>query len=75
VGARLTYADLSLFQALAGLEYAFPRTMKRFSPRYRRLKALRQAVAERPRIAYLRSERWIPFNEEGIFHHYPELED
>jgi glutathione S-transferase len=75
VGARLTYADLSMFQALAGLEYAFPRTMKRVSRRYRRLKALRQAVPERPRIAaYLRSDRRIPFNEEGIFRHYPELE-
>jgi glutathione S-transferase len=75
VGARLTYADLSMFQALAGLEYAFPRTMKRISRRYRRLKALRQAVAERPRLAaYLQSDRRIAFNEEGIFRHYPELE-
>jgi glutathione S-transferase len=75
VGARLTYADLSMFQALAGLEYAFPRTMKRVSPRYRRLKALRQAVEERPPIAaYLQSGRRIAFNEEGIFRHYPELE-
>jgi glutathione S-transferase len=75
VGARLTYADLSMFQVLAGLEYAFPRTMKRVSPRYRRLKALRQAVGERPRIsAYLQSDRRIAFNEDGIFRHYPELE-
>jgi glutathione S-transferase len=76
VGARLTYADLSMFQVLAGLEYAFPRTMKRVSRRYRRLLALRRAVEERPRIAaYLQSDRRIPFNEEGIFRHYPELED
>jgi len=75
VGARPTYADLSLFQVLAGLEYAFPRTMERVSRRYRRLTALRRTVAERPRIAaYLQSDRRIPFNEDGIFRHYPELE-
>lgn len=75
IGARLTYADLSMFQVLAGLEYAFPRTMGRVSRRYGRLTALRRAVAERPRIAaYLQSDRRIPFNREGIFRHYPELE-
>lgn len=75
VGARLTYADLSVFQVLAGLEYAFPRTMGRVSRRYRRLTALRRTVEERPRIAaYLQSDRRLPFNEEGIFRHYPELE-
>ncbi len=76
VGARLTYADLSMFQVLAGLEYAFPRTLKRVSRRQRRLTALHRAVEERPRIAaYLQSDRRIPFNKEGIFRHYPELED
>jgi glutathione S-transferase len=75
VGARLTYADLSMFQVLAGLEYAFPRKMGRISRRYRRLTALRRAVAERPRIAaYLQSDRRIAFNEDGIFRCYPELE-
>jgi glutathione S-transferase len=75
VGSRLTYADLSTFQVLAGLEYAFPRTIKRVSRRYRRLTALRRAVEERPRIAaYLQSDRRIPFNREGVFRHYPELE-
>jgi glutathione S-transferase len=75
VGARLTYADLSMFQVLTGVEYAFPRTMKRLSRRYRRLTALRHAVEDRPRIAaYLQSDRRIPFNEQGIFRHYPELE-
>lgn len=75
VGARLTYADLSMFQVLAGLEYAFPRTTERVARRYRRLTALRRAVAERPRIAaYLQSDRRLPFNKEGVFRHYPELE-
>ena len=75
VGGRLTYADLSLFQVLVGLDYAFPRTMQRVSRRYRRLGALRRAVEARPRTAaYLESDRRLPFNEDGIFRHYPELD-
>ena len=75
VGERLTYADLSMFQLIEGLHYAFPRATKRFSAHYRRLAALRDAVAARPNIAaYLASERRLPFNETGIFRHYPELD-
>jgi len=75
VGARLTYADLSLFQITEGLCYAFPRAMKRASRRAPKVMALRDRVAQRPRIAaYLASERRIPFNEQGIFRHYPELD-
>lgn len=37
--------------------------------------ALRARVASRPRIAaYLASERRIPFNEDGLFRRYPELD-
>ena len=75
VGARLTYADLSLFQVIAGLDYAFPRAMARQMKRHPKLAALSERVAARPRIkAYLASERRIPFNEDGIFRHYPELD-
>jgi glutathione S-transferase len=75
-GSKLTYADLSLFQILAGLKYAFPRAMAGSTRRYKRLAALSQLVQERPRIArYLASERRIPFNEEGIFRHYPEWDE
>jgi glutathione S-transferase len=75
VGARLTTADLSLFQAVEGLSYAFPKAMKRQLPKAPRVAALRGRVAARPRIkAYLASERRIPFNEDGIFRHYPELD-
>jgi glutathione S-transferase len=75
VGARLTYADLSLFQLVAGLRYAFPRAMARLENRHKLVVALHDRVAVRPRIAaYLASERRIPFNEEGIFRHYPELD-
>ena len=75
VGARLTYADLSLFQTVEGLRYAFPNTMARVEPEYPLLVALHARVAERPRIkAYAASERRIPFNEHGIFRHYKELD-
>jgi glutathione S-transferase len=73
LGRSLSYADLSLFQALEGLAYAFPKSFaKRRIPRLRKL---RDAVAARPRIrAYLASERRLPFNEHGLFRHYPELD-
>jgi glutathione S-transferase len=74
--ARTTYVDLSLFQMLEGLHYAFPRAMARLAPNYPRLAALRERVARRPRLAaYLRSRRRVAFNRMGIFRHYPELDD
>jgi glutathione S-transferase len=75
VGARLSYPDLSLFQVVEGLRYAFPRAWRRVEKKHPRLAALHDKVARRPRIAaYLASERRIPFNEQGIFRHYPELD-
>lgn len=75
VGSRLTYVDLSLFQLIEGLSYAFPKTMAKLAPSYPGLHALRDKVAQRPNIAaYLRSKRRIPFNESGIFRQYPELD-
>ena len=74
LGSR-SYVDLSAFQVVEGLRYAFPHAMERLAPRLPLLMALRDRMAERPRIAaYLRSERRIPFNEMGIFRHYPELD-
>lgn len=71
-----SYVDLSLFQLMSGLEYAFPRAMQRLGGGLPLLRGLRQRVAERPRIAaYLDSSRRLPFNENGIFRHYPELDD
>lgn len=76
LGRRHSYVDLSLFQLMAGLEYAFPYTMKRLRRRTTRLRALSERVAERPRIAaYLASPRRLAFNEDGIFRHYPELDE
>ena len=75
VGRDLTYADLSAFQLVAGLRYAFPHAMAKCERRLPKLVALHDRVAVRPRIAaYLASERRIPFNESGIFRHYPELD-
>ena len=74
-GPDPTYADLSLFQAVEGLRYAFPHAMKRLEPKIGRVIAVRDAVAQRPNVrAYLASERRIPFSTEGIFRHYPELD-
>jgi glutathione S-transferase len=74
-GKGVTYADLSLFQAVEGLRYAFPHAMKRLAPKLTRVLAVRDAVAARPNIkAYLASERRLPFSTEGIFRHYPELD-
>ena len=75
VGAALTYVDLSLFQLAEGLSYAFPNAMAKFAAKYPRLAALRDSVKARSRIAaYLASPRRLPFNEDGVFRHYPELE-
>lgn len=73
--SRHSYVDLSLFQLISGLDYAFPNTIRRMQKRIPRLRALAERVAERPNIAaYLASPRRIPFNEEGIFRHYAELD-
>ena len=75
VGAGLTTVDLSLFQLIAGLTYAFPRGMAPFARACPLLLRLRDAVEARPNIAaYLASDRRIPFNETGVFRHYPELD-
>ncbi len=75
VGRSLSYVDLSAFQVMSGLLYAFPRAMAHLAPQIPRLLSLRERIANRPRIqAYLESERRLPFNQEGIFRHYPELD-
>jgi glutathione S-transferase len=74
-GRRATYVDLSLFQIVAGLRYAFPNRMKRFERETPKLVALHDRVAARPNIAaYLASDRRIAFNKSGIFRHYKALD-
>jgi len=75
VGDALTYVDLSLFQVIEGLDYAFPKAMANRKTEYPALLALHDAVAKRPNTArYLKSSRRLAFSEEGIFRHYPELD-
>lgn len=75
VGGRLSYADLSLFQLVEGLRYAFPKASEKALAKAPLVVQLHHRVAALPRVAaYLRSERRVPFNEEGIFRRYPELD-
>jgi glutathione S-transferase len=75
VGRRLSYVDLSMFQVVEGLRYAFPNMMARLEPQIPGLVGLHARVARRPNVAtYLASGRRLPFNEDGIFRHYPELD-
>jgi len=75
VGGKLSYADLSLFQLVEGLRYAFPKAAHSALAKAPGVVELRDRVAALPRVAaYLRSERRIAFNEKGIFRCYPELD-
>ena len=75
VGGKLSYADLSLFQLIEGLRYAFPKATGRVLAQTPLIVDLHDRVAALPRVAaYLRSERRIAFNEQGIFRRYPELD-
>ena len=70
---EFSYVHLSLFQMIEGLHHAFPRAMKK--QRYPKLRRIHAAVAARPRLsAYLASARRMPFNMQGLFRHYPELD-
>lgn len=72
---RHSYVDLSLFQLVRGLDYAYPRAMQALAPKIPHLRKLEARIAERPNIAaYLASERRLAFNTQGIFRHYPELD-
>jgi glutathione S-transferase len=76
LGRRASYMDLSLFQLVEGLRYAFPNAMQRIERDLPRVVAVHDSVAERAGIKkYLASPRRIPFNEDGIFRYYPELDE
>jgi glutathione S-transferase len=75
VGRRISYVDLSLFQIVEGLRYAFPKRMKRFEKKIPNLVALHDRLSKRPRIkAYLGSKRRIPFSQWGIYRYFKELD-
>ncbi|HEX7227790.1 MAG TPA: glutathione S-transferase [Candidatus Binatia bacterium] len=76
IGKTVSYVDLSLFQMIEGLRYAFPNAMAKRVREYPRVIALHDRTAARPRLAaYLASERRLPFNQDGSFRHYAELDD
>ncbi len=76
LGRKVTYIDLSLFQLIEGLRYAFPAAMKAIECDVPRVVSVHDKVAEREGIKkYLKSPRRLPFSESGIFRHYPELDD
>ena len=75
VGKKTSYVDLSLFQIVAGLSYAFPNAMKTARGKFPKVVALHDRVRDDPKLAaYFASPRRLPFNEDGIFRHYPELD-
>jgi glutathione S-transferase len=75
LGKSLSYVDLSLFQLIEGLRYAFPRALKGYAHTYPALAKLHDHIRRRPNItAYLKSDRRLAFNESGVFRHYPELD-
>ena len=76
LGRKFSYVDLSLFQLIEGLRYAFPKAMKAIERKVPEVVAVHDRVAARPRIkAYLASPRRIAFNTDGIFRYYPELDE
>lgn len=75
VGGAMTYVDLGLFQFIEGLRYAFPRRMAALASTMPGVVAMTARVAAEPAVAaYLRSDRRLAFNKNGIFRHYPELD-
>ena len=75
IGETLTYPDLSIFQIVEGLRYAFPNAFSEVEKHYPKIIALRDAISIQPNTAkYLTSKRRIPFNNMGVFRHYPELD-
>ena len=75
VGNSLSYVDLSMFQLIEGLRFGFPRAIARIERDYRGLVALHDRIGARPNVAaYLKSPRRLPWNDRGVFRHYPELE-
>jgi len=73
-GKRWSYADLSLFHLVEGLDFAFPKRMKGLARGLRGVRALHDRVAGLPELSdYLASDRRVPFGD-GIFRHYSELD-
>lgn len=76
LGKSLSYVDLSMFQVMASLNYAFPKAMAGLHDKLPRLNTLHDLVAARPRIArYVASPARLPFDTHDLMRHYPELDE
>lgn len=74
-GEKWSHVDTSLYQLLRGLKYAFPQSMDERKDEYPGLHACRDAIGKLQNIvSYAASDRALPFNEDGIFRRYPELD-
>ena len=76
-GGELTYADLVLFQCLDGVTFSFPKAIQRVREigEYEKVFALYERVKALPKIKeYLGSDRRQKYGN-GIYRHYPELDD
>lgn len=74
-GTRWSHADLSLFHLIAGLRYAFPLRMATLGAGFPGVMALYDRVAALPELQdYLSSDRRLPFSQEDVFRHYPEMD-
>ncbi|TKY90649.1 hypothetical protein EX895_000647 [Sporisorium graminicola] len=74
-GSKTTVADLTAFQVVDGLLFAFPNCMQnlkqagKFDQVFRLHDQIKDELKE-----YLQSERRLPYSN-GVFRHYPELDD
>lgn len=69
VGSKVTYADLSLFQVVDGLQFAFPKCLKRIAgdDKYSQVFKLKKSIEETPQIAeYLKSDKRAKYSM-GVF--------
>ncbi|MEO7135211.1 MAG: glutathione S-transferase [Vicinamibacterales bacterium] len=73
-GARLTYADLTLAQVIAGLRYAYPQSTAGALRKRPNVRQLHDAVFALPRIKrYVASGRRLDFSNDDLFRRYPAL--
>ncbi|PVI01983.1 glutathione S-transferase protein-like protein [Periconia macrospinosa] len=75
VGAKLSFADTTVWQVLDGLKFAFPKELAAIEKDYPTLfETFYNGIKEEGGLKeYLASDRRLPYSE-GIFRHYPELD-
>lgn len=74
VGGKLTYADLTVWQVLDGLLFAFPKEMEARKKEFGELFKFYETLKEEKGLKeYLASGRRLPYGD-GLFRQYPELD-